>query len=133
MCAPATDVVGLRTPATGLPTTTWSRMTATVSQLSHRLGGRHWTEADSLDIQRTLTCGSGFWRTGRTHGIDLRIRRLGVRVPPSAPDLTVYSQVRAVRLVCQRWCRRLYWAGSLTTRTVVRRSFGYGERLGALP
>jgi hypothetical protein len=69
MCAPATD-------------DEWAaqRMTATVSQLSHRLGGRHRIEADSLDIQRTLTCGSGFWRTGRTHGIDLR-QKAGVRVP----------------------------------------------------
>jgi hypothetical protein len=88
MCAPATDVVGLRTPATGLPMTTWSRMTATVSQLSHRLGGRHWTEADSLDIQRTLTCGSGFWRTGRTHGIDLRNRCSAVdRAPNGTRDI----------------------------------------------
>jgi len=30
--------------------------------------------ADSLDIQRILTCRYGFWRTGRTYGIDLRIR-----------------------------------------------------------
>jgi hypothetical protein len=37
---------------------------------------------------RTLTCGSGFQRTGRTPSIDLRIRRLGVRVPPSAPGPT---------------------------------------------
>src|SRR5215472_8272543 len=28
-----------------------------------------------------LTCGSGSWCTGRTHGIDLRIRRLGVPSP----------------------------------------------------
>src|SRR6266480_3692512 len=40
---------------------------------------------------RTLTCRYGFWRTGRTGGIDLRIRRLGVRVPPSAPP---YPQVK---------------------------------------
>jgi hypothetical protein len=30
---------------------------------------------DSPDIRRTLTCGSGFCRTGWTCGIDLRIRR----------------------------------------------------------
>ena len=34
---------------------------------------------------RALTCGYGFRRTGRMPSIDLRIRRLGVRVPPSAP------------------------------------------------
>jgi hypothetical protein len=56
-----------------------------LSRLSHRLTGRHRTKADGLDIQWTLTCRYGLWRTGRTHGIDLRIRRLGVRVPPSAP------------------------------------------------
>jgi hypothetical protein len=31
-----------------------------LSQLSHRLSGRHRTEAHRLDIRRTLTCGSGF-------------------------------------------------------------------------
>ena len=51
--------------------------------------------ADSLDIRRILTCGFGFWRTGWTDGIDLRIRRLGVRVPPSAP---LFSQVIALTL-----------------------------------
>ena len=45
-----------------------------LSQPSHRLTGRHRTRADSLDIRRILTCGFGFWRTGRTHGIDLRIK-----------------------------------------------------------
>ena len=35
---------------------------------------------------RMMTCGYGFQRTGWTHRIDLRIRRLGVRVPPSAPS-----------------------------------------------
>jgi hypothetical protein len=33
---------------------------------------------------RTLTGGYGLRRTGRTLSIDLRIRRLGVRVPPNA-------------------------------------------------
>jgi hypothetical protein len=37
---------------------------------------------------RTLTCGYELRRTDRTHGTDLRIRRLGVRVPPSAPMLS---------------------------------------------
>src|SRR5262249_37937027 len=52
---------------------------------SHRLSRPRRTIADSLDIRRILTCGFGFWRTGWTDGIGLRIRRLGVRVPPSAP------------------------------------------------
>jgi hypothetical protein len=56
-----------------------------LSQLSHRLTGRHRTQAHSQDIRRILTCGFGFWRTGWADGIGLRIRRLGVRVPPSAP------------------------------------------------
>ena len=46
-----------------------------LSQISHRLTGRHWTRADGLDIQWTLTCGYGFRRTDRTGGIDLRIKR----------------------------------------------------------
>jgi hypothetical protein len=54
------------------------------SRLSHRLTGRHRTRPDGLDIQWTLTCGYGFWRTGRTDGIGLRIKRLAVRVCPSA-------------------------------------------------
>src|SRR5262249_22617336 len=57
---------------------------AGLSRLSHRLTGRHRTRADGLDIQWTLACGYRFWRTDRTGGIDLRIRRLGDRVPPSA-------------------------------------------------
>ena len=60
-------------------------MEGDLSQLSHRLSGPRRTQAQSLDIRRILTCGFGFWRTDRTNGIDLRIRRLGVRVPPSAP------------------------------------------------
>ena len=59
--------------------------TAELSRLSHRLTGRPRARADGLDIQWTLTCGYGFCRTGRTRSIDLRIKRLGVRVPPSAP------------------------------------------------
>ena len=46
---------------------------ADLSQLSHRLTGRRWTRADSLDIQWTLTCSYGFWSTGRKCFIDLRI------------------------------------------------------------
>ena len=45
-----------------------------LSQISHRLTGLYRTQADSLDIRRTLTCGFGFWRTGWTDGIGLRIR-----------------------------------------------------------
>ena len=48
---------------------------AYLSQLSHTLSGRRRTEEDSLDIRRILTCGYGFWRTGWTDGIDLRIKR----------------------------------------------------------
>jgi hypothetical protein len=48
-----------------------------LSQLSHRLSGQRRTQAHNLDIRRILTCGSGLWRTDRTDGIDLRIRRLG--------------------------------------------------------
>jgi hypothetical protein len=46
-----------------------------LSQPSHRLAGRHRIRADDLDIERTLACEYGLCRTGRTHGIDLRIRR----------------------------------------------------------
>jgi hypothetical protein len=42
----------------------------------------------------------------------LRIRRLGVRVPPSAPT---YPQVRGHVLGCERWRARLLRAMSLTT------------------
>ena len=59
-----------------------------LSQLSHGLAGRRRTRPDDLDIRRTLICGYGFCRTGRTCSIDLRIRRLGVRVPPSAAQLS---------------------------------------------
>jgi hypothetical protein len=45
----------------------------TISQLSHRLTGRHRTRADGPDIKWTLSCGYGFWRTDRTDGIGLRI------------------------------------------------------------
>lgn len=48
-----------------------------LSQLSHGLAGRHRTRADDLDIHRTLTCESGFRRTGWTGSIGLRIKRLG--------------------------------------------------------
>ena len=42
---------------------------------------------------RTLTCGYGLGRTVRTLSIDLRIRRLGVRVPPSAPSSQALSPI----------------------------------------
>jgi hypothetical protein len=45
---------------------------ATISQLSHRLAGRHRTRADGLDLRRTLTCGYGLRRTRWTSGTDLR-------------------------------------------------------------
>jgi hypothetical protein len=41
----------------------------------------------SGDTQWTLTCMSGLQQTGWTSGTRLRIRRLGVRVPPSALDI----------------------------------------------
>ena len=56
-----------------------------LSQLSHRLSGQYRTQAHSLDIWRILTCGYGFWRTDRTDGIDLRIRRLGSRSSTRLP------------------------------------------------
>jgi hypothetical protein len=48
--------------------------------------------ADSLDNRRILTCGYGFWCTGRTCGIDLGIRRPVVlpsrwRYPPALEDV----------------------------------------------
>jgi len=39
-----------------------------------------------------MTCGYGLRRTCRTLTIGLRIRRLGVRVPPSAPRSTAPSE-----------------------------------------
>ena len=57
------------------------------------MGRRRRTRVSSLDARRTLTCGYGLRRTGWTRRTDLRIRRLGVRVPPSAPPK---SQVRAI-------------------------------------
>jgi hypothetical protein len=39
-----------------------------------------------LDNRWTMTCGYGLRRTGRTLSIGLRIRRLGVRVPPSTSE-----------------------------------------------
>jgi len=99
--------IGRPRPGTDAPragdghVTAWHRTTfyrmpeaitaVTISQLSHRLAGRHRTRADGPDIEWTLTCGYGFWRTDRIDGIDLRVRRLGVRVPPSAPSSTAPS------------------------------------------
>jgi hypothetical protein len=45
------------------------------------------------DTRWTLTYGYGLRRTRWTHCIDLRIRRLGVRVPPSAPRSTALSPI----------------------------------------
>ena len=64
------------------------------SSASHGLAGRHRTQAPVLDNWWTMTCGYGFRRTGRTLGIDLRIRRLGVRVPPSAPRSEAPYRIR---------------------------------------
>jgi len=47
-----------------------------LSQLSHGLVGRYETVAATLDTNRALASGYGLRRTGRTGGIDLRIRRL---------------------------------------------------------
>ena len=49
---------------------------ATISQLSHRLAGRHRTQRPVLDTRRTLTCGYGLRRTRWTRGTDLRIKWL---------------------------------------------------------
>jgi len=68
-----------------------SQKRSAVSRPSHKLAGRHRTRADGLGIQWTLICGYGFRRTDRRRGIDLRIRRLGVRVPPCAPRSTASS------------------------------------------
>jgi hypothetical protein len=38
---------------------------AVVSHSSHRLTGRHRSQADSLDIRRILPCRYVFWCTGR--------------------------------------------------------------------
>jgi hypothetical protein len=59
---------------------------AGLSQPSHILVGRHRTRASSSDTRWTLTCGNRPARTGQTSFPRLRIRRLGVRVPPSAPS-----------------------------------------------
>ncbi len=59
-----------------------------LSQPSHRLARRSRTRAVSLEELCTLTCGNGFTDTVRTVGSGLRIRRLGVRIPPSALRVT---------------------------------------------
>jgi len=45
-----------------------------LSQLSHRLAGRHRTQMPVPDTCWTLTCGYGFGRTRRTLGTDPRIK-----------------------------------------------------------
>jgi hypothetical protein len=69
-----------------------------LSQPSHRLTGRHRTQADSLDIRRILTCGYGFCRTGRTHGIDLRNRRPGPPTDDSNGDSNATNGIRQRKL-----------------------------------
>jgi hypothetical protein len=54
-----------------------------LSQLSHKLVGRHRTRALMLDNRWTMTCGYGFRRTGRTLSIGLRIKCL----PPGRRSL----------------------------------------------
>src|ERR1700730_4518850 len=59
------------------------------AQISHdfltNLVGRHRTQVSMLGNRWTMTCEYGLQRTGRTLSIDLLLRRLGVRVSPSAP------------------------------------------------
>jgi hypothetical protein len=59
-----------------------------------RTGGTHRTQASVLDARWTLTCGYGYRGTGWTRCTDLRIRRLGVRVPPIAPTSEAPHLVR---------------------------------------
>src|SRR5690348_8444557 len=56
-----------------------------LSLLSHRLVSWGRILVDFLDSRQTLTCVSGLRWTHRMLGTRLRIKRLGVRVPPSAP------------------------------------------------
>ena len=56
-----------------------------ISQPSHILVRRQRTQRSSLDVSVDLTCGDRLSRTGRTPRTRLRIRRLGVRIPPAAP------------------------------------------------
>ena len=55
-------------------------MTGDLSQISHGLVGQRWTQASISDIRWTMNC-----RIRVPAHWPLRIRRLGVRVPPSAP------------------------------------------------
>jgi hypothetical protein len=73
-----------------------------VSQPSHRLMGRRRTEMSAPHTWQTLACGYGLLWTGRTCPTGLRIRRLGVRVPPSAP---LSSQLNALSLPGRSWHR----------------------------
>src|SRR5487761_1132428 len=58
---------------------------ATVQEFRKRIvRGQDRTRVASLDLRRTLACGYGLRGTGWISGTDLRIRRLGVRIPPSA-------------------------------------------------
>src|SRR5262249_49029818 len=87
--------------------------------------------ADGLDIQWTLACGYRFWRTDRTGGIDLRIRRLGVRVPPSAPRSTANPGRTSSR--CGSSCSgkvQQYLAVKLLSQPVKRFAGGLVGNLG---
>src|SRR6266496_1466549 len=84
-------------PAAGEPVA--ADLAVTISQLSHRLAGRHQTMADGLDIQWTLTCGYGFCRTGRTRPIDLRIRRLGFESLRARPGQRPSARLAAAVLL----------------------------------
>jgi hypothetical protein len=69
-----------------------------LSQLFHGLAGPHRAQAHGLDIRRLVTCSFGLWSTGRTSRTGLRIRRLGVRVPPSAPPSLRHHLPRSAAL-----------------------------------
>lgn len=60
---------------------------------------RHRTRALMLDNRWTLTCGYGFWHTGRALSIGLRIKWLRLKLLASAPPLPG-GQVKSS--VCQR-------------------------------
>jgi hypothetical protein len=84
-------------PARSEPSLVFQRTAVTseadLSQLSHRLSGQHRTEAHRLDNRRILTCGYGFWRTGWTGGIDLRIKRLRSRSASKAGVVNLATTV----------------------------------------
>ena len=98
-CAPYSRHIGLSTTHHGeVEAQSWDS-----SVLMEKRSPSHSRLTDWLDSpglartrwthERALTCGYGHWRTGWTGSTDLRIRRLGVRVPPSAP---MFPQVTAL-------------------------------------